>query len=337
MTNRTLPRKPPRRPLARGTAVAVAAEPELDAAEISQGFKSSNPDHHVELLFLSIDDLTIDPNIQRGEEPGEIASIVENFNPAALGTLTAAARETRRGPKLVQSYSLLDGQQRRAALAILRTKGVYDQKVAVLVHHGLSIEEQAELFLLLNYRRSVGAMQRFKARLTAGEAKARAIKRILDDLQISFGNPPRGFMAIGRADDIFEEVNGPERLRWALTMIRDIYDEDHKGGCYDGRVMVAFGLLHRHFVMRGALDEQWLTKKLMSHSPVVNKLIGMGRMRKDVNGGDISYNIAMALVKIYNESKRGEVRKPSRLPDIPRQRRSTIIDLDDEQKELTQS
>lgn len=313
---------------ARGTTAqpALDAAKEIDADTVSRGFESTNPDHWVEVRRLNIDDLYVDPLIQRGEEPGEIANIVANYNPAAVGTLTGSVRTSG-------IRSLLDGQQRRAALAILRERGESDGTVDVRLHHGLSIEEEAQLFLQLNYRRSVGAMQRFKARLTAGEEKAHRIKEILDDLEIPFGRPPKGFMAIGRADDIFDQENGPQRLRWALTIIRDVFDDDGRGGCYDGRVMVAFALLHKHF-MPHRLDEDLLRRKLMSTTSLVNKLIGMGKTRQEINGGDISHNIAMAIVKIYNDRKRGFAATSGKLPDIPRQRR--LVEVDEEAAEATQ-
>lgn len=301
------------------TPFQVPDEPGMDAVLISQNFESDNPEHWTELVTLDIDDLHIDPLIQRGEEPGEISAIVADFNAAAVGTLIASYR-AKTGLR-----SLLDGQQRRAAIAICRELGKSDGKVAVLLHHGLSIEEEARLFLQLNNRRSVGAMQQFKARLTSGEKQALAIKAILDDLEIPFGKPPKGFMAIRRADDIFRQEGGAVRLRWALTMIRDIFDEDGKGGCYDGRVMVAFALIHKHFVP-GKLDEQLMKKKLMSTTSLVNKLIGMGTTRKEINGGDISYNIAMAIVQIYNGRKRGFAATSTKLPDIPRQRSARVMD-----------
>lgn len=310
---------------------------DVDPVDISRGFVGSNPNHFVRLEWLSIDELDIDPTIQRGEETTEINKIVANFNPAALGTLTAAARETRHGSSVVKTYSLLDGQQRRKVLLIMRELERYDELLPVLVHYNLEIEEQAALFLALNFRRSVGLMAQFKARLTMKEPQALGIKEILDGLGISFGKPPRGFMAIGRADAIYGQPGGPDRLKWALQMVHDVFDEDGKGGCYDGRVIEAFALIHRAFVPEH-LDQGRLVRALMSKTSLVNKLIGMGHTRQEINGGLIAYNIAEAILSIYNTSKTDGARtaRRGRLV-LPRGKNAAVVAPEEDDTEGTDS
>lgn len=293
-----------------------------DSDAVNTTFVSSNPDHRTEQEYVKLDELYVDPRFQRGEQASEIARIVANFNPMGIGTLTVSVRDGENGTVV---KSLLDGQQRCASLRILREKGEWeDAPVPATVHYNLSIEEEAALFLLLNDRRSVSALNRMKARITAKDPQAIAIQEVLNDLGIRLGYPPKGFNAVAAADRVASQPGGVERLRWSLELVKDIYDEGD-GGCYDGRIIEAFAMLHQAFVQY--IDRDRLVSKLGSVSSHVSKLLGAGRTRQEVNnGGEIQYHIAMAVIKYYNDSKRGAAKYPSRLPDLPRQKVATVVD-----------
>lgn len=289
-----------------------------EALNISVGFQSMNPLHRVEIEEVDIHDMWIDPIIQRGEEPGEITEIVSKFNEAALGTLTVSARR-KPGRNSKGMYAMLDGQQRRAALLQLEAMGKWpaERKVRVLVHYNLSIKEEAQLFLDLNYRRAVQPLRRFKTRIIAEEPISLKIKSILDSFDIHLSTGPRGFQAVNTAERIITQDGGEERFRWCLYIIREIYDTNVKGS-WDGRIIEALSLVHASYSAH--LDEERLIKKLSSMGDRVSKLLGAGRTRQELNGGQIHFNIAEAILYYYNQSRSIDTKKPKKLPPLPRRR-----------------
>lgn len=293
----------------------AADGPQGSIAKVNQEFRATNPDHRVVLEWVDYKTLEIDPEIQRDEEAGEITHIVNNFNPAALGTLTISARIDEAGQKRL---FVVDGQQRQAALTQLD----YPRQVRALVHYNLTVEEEAALFLQLNYRRAVGAWNQFKARRKAKDSQALAIWALLQELGIPTGGS-KGFTAIGTADKIYRQTDGADRLAWALRMVRDIYDSMGEGGCYDGRVIEAFSMVYAHYgkVLRRK-DEEDLMAKLSAVGGGIKSLIGHGQTIKLVNGGHISTGIANAILDRFNKFKRGQAKNGTRLPHIGSGRRA---------------
>lgn len=294
------------------------------AMDISLGFESMNPNHRVEIEDVDLDDMFIDPRLQRGEEPGEIAEIISRFNEGALGTLTVSLREDNPSGG---SYSVLDGQQRRAVLLRLREMGRWAEgkKVKVLVHYGLSLKEEAQLFLDLNYRRSVNPLRRFKTRILAEEPVAIQIRDILDGFDIPLGSVPKGFQAVNTAERILRQDGGEDRLRWSLNMIKNIYDMGD-GGCWDGRVIEGFALVHAAYITQ--LDEPRLIKKLTSVGNHISKLLGAGRTRQGIFNGQIAFHIGEAIIDFYNKSNRSNPKFPRSLPALPRRKLATLMATD---------
>jgi hypothetical protein len=112
-------------------------------------------------------DLTTDGRFNRPTSEKQIANIDGGFNMAAFRTIEVWQREDGR-------YVILDGQNRTE---VLRRRGVpLDAKcVPAIVHRDLTVEEAAELFVLLNSGRAITPFDRFRAMLTNGEAETVAI------------------------------------------------------------------------------------------------------------------------------------------------------------------
>lgn len=301
---------------------ATKADPETDALETNLAFLPDDPNHKLELEWLDLGELWIDPDIQRGVVHSEVKKIVKGFNEAALGTITVSSRETPTG----RTLSLLDGQQRVTALRELG----YDKKVAAMVHYGLTRPQEARLFLDLNFRRAVTALRQFRTQLTAEDPTAVAIKTMLDDVGIEFGGL-KGFNAVTAAERIYrrpalatyeDAPDGPTCLKWALSMVHGVYDLEERGGVYNGHVIEAFSILYRHFAPH--IDQKRLAEKLLSMgggTAGISTLIGQGRTIKSINPNwHISFAIGQALVGFYNRHKRTNPAFPTRLPDLPRRK-----------------
>lgn len=294
------------------TRKPVASKP-VTTDEVNRTFKSENPNHYQVIRKLRFPETVIDPVIQRPEQTSEINTIARNFSPPALNVPTASCRIDENGN---ETYVVLDGQQRRAAAL----KIGYDELVPFVIHYGLSLKEEAWLFLNLNYRRSVSAAVRFKNELVGEDAVALAIKAVCEGLGIEIG-VPSGLMAVDLAKRLANTRDGLRHFRWALEEIQTIFDPEHKGGVYNNQVIEAFARFHRHY--EGKMDVKRLEKKL-SEVGTVWQLIGRGQNVKSFRGGRISDCLIDVLVERYNHHMGS--RSAKALPEFPRRKGRVVAE-----------
>lgn len=296
----------------KNTAAATAAVARAATAQrgrsldISGAFKSTNPNHRVELRLVDPSTLRVDTTIQRSIVQRDVNRIVRDFNPAALGTLVVSVRleEDQETGELGDAWYLLDGQQRQEAIRIVEWTG----KVPAEVHYGLSREEEALLFLQLNTRDAVNAWDKYKSRLVAGEEQALAIQAMLQEIGVPTG-PPKGFMAIGQADAVYSSgANGPAALRFALEILHDVYNE------YDGRVIAGLALVYSEFAE--FLDVELLRNKLQRHAPSIGSLIQQAKLMQQLHGGKSALQFAEAIINTYNRGMKGGARYSKALPSV---------------------
>lgn len=283
-----------------GTVVATDAEREQDVA----GFKSESPNHRRSFGWVNIDDLIVDDRYQRPRNIGEINKIGKHFDETALGTVTLSARVDPGTGET--TFILVDGQQRREGALLAEFHG----QVRADIHHNLTLQDEARLFRLLNFRSSVAPVYLFKAALIEGDPNVKAVQRILDDLGITFGTA-RGYQGAASSRRLVARKNGETSLRWALRQVQKIYDSTGAGGCYDASVVEAFYWLYDRFGPR--IDETNLYVKLAREGGGTADLVGHAKTIKSVRGGRISVNIIRAIIARYNHHKAANSR--AALPD----------------------
>jgi hypothetical protein len=279
------------------SASVFATDKEPAAEDLSRQYHGKSSRWHYEAV--QFEDLVIDPRIQRGEETAEINRMAPLWNEAAIGTLTLSERILPDGQR---ELVVLDGQQRRAT----GLKVGHKNKVQAIVHEGLTVAEEAELFLLLNTRQSVNSWTQFRIARTAGDPLAQAVGVILDELHIPLGSP-KGFSAVVMARRVAKRQGGLVQLHWALRQVQKIFDPLGEGGIYDGRVVEAFAMIYRHCSEQGIkIDEDNLHKKLVRHgagSVGLTDLIGHGHTLQKLDRVKIAKSIAHAIAARYNLGK----------------------------------
>lgn len=288
-----------------------APDPVKDAVTISESFVSENPDHHFVIETVDVTKLEIDTRMQRGVVENQVTKILKRFNPAALNTIVVSAREDAdpHGTRAYR-YFILDGQQRWTAV----TRRGGPAALQAVVHYGLSLAEEARLFIDLNERDAVSPWDRFKAACVAEDPQALEIQELLEELRIPLG-PPKGFSAIAKAERIYSTgTTGPADLRWALTLLRDTFDHEGKGGCYDGRVIGAFAFLYREF--KAQIDTERMRKMLHLDGVDTHELVGRGIVNNRIYGGKPEVCIAEAIIAIYNKKTRKGGKTTEALPSV---------------------
>jgi hypothetical protein len=131
------------------------------------------------LVELHAKEFSVDLKVQRILNEARAEKMADNFQPHALGMVTASKREDG------HTY-LLDGAHRISAAR----RASYDGLIATRLFENLTVEEEAELFLSLNSSRAVQAIDRFKVRITQGEPVAVGINNVLKNygLHVEWAN-----------------------------------------------------------------------------------------------------------------------------------------------------
>lgn len=165
---------------------------------------------------VSIDKLIVDPRYQRPVEEKRVTRIINNFDPRQLGTIEVSQREDG-------TYAVIDGQHRFEALKTTDRK-----MISALVHEGLSVKEEADLFAKINMgRKPLSPIQRFRAQVFAGHPRAVDIANIVTRCgftMVSGTNTGNGseIRAVSGIEQAYNNY-GREALEQALTTIRDVW------------------------------------------------------------------------------------------------------------------
>lgn len=111
-------------------------------------------------------DLTVDPRVQRDHlTHSKLAKIRDNYNRAALGTLQVSQRGD-------DSLVILDGWHRWTIVSEVEKD---DFPLQCQVHTGLTLEQEAALFVQFNQQEAANKLDLHKVRVTQGEPMAVAI------------------------------------------------------------------------------------------------------------------------------------------------------------------
>ena len=121
---------------------------------------------------LQVEDLEIDPAVQREENRNKVLRIFKRFTPAALGVLSVSRRDDGR-------LIVLDGQTRRKVLLLKLPEGG-PSEVECRVFYGLTRQQEALLFNTLNDNTKVRAIDQYRIAATAENPVVLEINKILD-------------------------------------------------------------------------------------------------------------------------------------------------------------
>jgi len=117
---------------------------------------------------VKIIEMRVDEKVQRYKSDNVIATISSKFDIRNVGLLTVSLREDG-------FYYIIDGQHRMEAAMLNEV-----EELDCLIHEGLSIKDEANMFLALNKDRKLPtAIDNFKVAVTAGKELECAVDEIL--------------------------------------------------------------------------------------------------------------------------------------------------------------
>lgn len=253
------------------------------------------PNHKITHSKIDIADLDVDPNAQRSLNENRAKAMARNLVPGALGSLVISERDDGR-------RFIVDGMHRRYACQV---NGI--TKVAAEIHHGLTVQDEAVLFLIKNRESAKpNAFDEYKVGLTAGLPLYVDTESVLKVHNLSMGST--SVNSIGAVAGVLRvtDVYGPEVLDKTLTVAEMAWGRS--AATWDGMLLGGIGMfLGRHGeqvddlselatkIAREGIAQHWVSKVVTFASAGGTQHTGTS------NRVSTMYDL---VVKAYNKGRR---------------------------------
>lgn len=242
---------------------------------------------------IPVADLIVDTMVQREAfDDRRVVKILKEFNPAALGTITVSQREDG-------TLVIVDGWHRWEAV---RRVSDNQGELYCEVFSGLSLAEEAQLFLDKNNTNQVRILDKFKVRVTKGEDFAREIKDILSSYHwnvtpvIGKGN----VNAVGALEKIHAlskaKEADPPLLQLVFLVINNAWGHDRHGA--QAHVIVGLGSLLAEHGSLIDVDRLVNVLKNWKHGP--EGLVTDAKASASLHGMKVAYALANLVTERYN-------------------------------------
>ncbi len=247
----------------------------------------------------AVDDITIDPRVQREEGVDErrVERMAAAFDPDALGILVLSQRNDG-------TLVCLDGAHRCATARRVGWNTYLDARI----FRGLSLAEEASLFLLYNDKKDPSAISKFKARVITGDDVAVEINAVIKKhgWTVSTEKSKGGVVSAAEAmERVYRKASGalaegahPEILDRTFAVVTEAWG--HEPSATAAPVLEAIAQLFGRF--GSAVDGEKLIRELQDTQP--RRLIGQAKSLKDLQGGTVPAALAKILVGMHNRRRR---------------------------------
>lgn len=247
------------------------------------------------LKWLPAKELKISHEAQRDFNQARADKIAANFNEDEFGTLEVNYRDGY--------YYVIDGQHRRdGAIQVFGD----DVLVPCWTHEGLTVEQEAEKFLLLNDMLPVHAMDKFHVGVTAGRKTEVEVDRIVREHGLTVGhNVSAGgtVAAVAKLTRIYDR-DGEEVLRDTLRTILEAFGDVG----LSANMLAGVALLHARY---RDIDKVRLIEKLKNVRGGSNGILGLARQTQLATRKPISECVAAVCIQQFNKGLRGRSALPA--------------------------
>jgi hypothetical protein len=219
-----------------------------------------------------------------------VRQIADSLDFSKLGALTVSQREDG-------TYSLIDGQRRVAAL---KHRGLGTYRVRCLVYQGLTVEQEAELFLGLNNTRVVHSLDRFAVGVTAGHAECLGINAVLKRIgwRVGRASGPGVAVSTEAMGKIWRADPSGAMLARVVGVLNEAFGRDRN--TLSGHVVSGVGA----FLAKNQVDDKQLIDKLRAKFASPLNLLSMARSRRETEGGSVASNIATVIARTYEARRK---------------------------------
>lgn len=257
--------------------------------------------------YLKVDDLLRDQEINvRPIDEARAKRYAADFDIDALGVIEISRRVDKKN-------IILDGQHRVEALRIMGWNG---EKIPCKVFTGLTRQQEAQKFILLNTQVPVRVLDKFLARITAKDKVACAVQEIVKANGYIIDRVSRDgvIVAVKAVEDIYtgknQKIRGanPQALHGTLHAVTEAWGRTVHA--VNHHVLKGIGSFFLRYGDNINLNRLIETLKRMSGGP--QGLINRGRGKRELHGGDLANGIGHHLTDEYNRGM--GPRSKTRLP-----------------------
>jgi hypothetical protein len=244
--------------------------------------------------YLPVSCMEMDPQTQRKLNRAWVKARVSDFDPELFGSIVISLRMGR--------YLIVDGQHR---VELLRLMGWGDQKVPCLLYEGLTLAEEAALFIGLAERRNARTFDRFRISIVAGDKAACDIDRIVraQGLCLSDQKKDGAIAAVGALGRVYEGAglaqSSPATLGRTLKLLKAAWGTD--ANAYEGPVILGAGLVLLRYSTQ--VDDVALAGKLAKHKGGPSGLVGSAKGLMEIKRRPLGHCLAACIVDAYNAGR----------------------------------
>lgn len=257
---------------------------------------------------LKVSDLEIDLRVQRGGfKEAKVRAMIKNYNADALGVIHVSRRADR-------GLYVIDGWHRMETVRRLTDNA---GTITAHVYEGLSIAQEAEMFLALNAAVSPSLMDKFKVSLSAEDEAAQAARRV-DKITKDRGwvvSPAPGngnINAVGvllRLDALSEKVGAePHLIDATLLVITRSWGIDRHGA--QAVILEGIGQLFAEHGSKIKVD--LLIEKLREFKGGPSALHSQAAQMASLRNGRTANAVSDIVTETYNKGRKNNILPPWR-------------------------
>lgn len=251
---------------------------------------TNKPARQCHLAWVKADDVNVNPVAQREFRPTWAQTILDQFEIDKFQVPHVNKREDGH-------LYVMEGQHSLWAYRQWVGEG---QQVQVWLYNGLTEAEEAEFFLSLNNKKSIDAIPKFRAAVTAGRVEECEIDRVVraNGCVISSSKGGNSISAIGAILTIHQRF-GSKILGQALRVIRESFVD----GGFERPVLLGVAMVLARYA--DSVDEQRLVSKLAGIRNGWKGVVQRAANIRATQGVSQPEAAAAAVVEFYNAGRGG--------------------------------
>ena len=252
--------------------------------------------HKRELEVLEIDDLQVDYRYQRELNQNLVEKILADWSFLASDVITVSARENDdEDDEREYDYYIINGQHRSGA-----AKLAGETEILAFVYYGLTVDEEADLRLKANNRRSDTPQERFHAQLTAGREDSLAIAALCQEFGTKvnrIANKYNGINCVSALEALYG-LDGGLLLRQTLKFLQDAHGEIREAVGSEPVIRGTAWFIRTHATEYNRTDARDRMRRVGADSILLK-----GRTTQQAMGGSLWINYYRAMVETYNHRR----------------------------------
>ncbi len=258
---------------------------------------------------LAVGELELDRRVQRsGLDRNKVEKMMREWNPAAIGLITVSHRTT--GAKGDPgTFIVVDGQHRWEVVRRLTDNA---GTIPCRIFEGLTLQQEAQMFLDLNQTNQVRLIDKFKVRLTREDPAALEISGILNAYGWTVSPVPANgnINAVGVLERIYRlsvtEEHEPNLVHSTILVITRAWGNNR----YGAQAVIFEGVARLIAEYRDRIDLDILINKMKDIQGGPATFHAEATQLAALRHGRVSMAVAEKLVELYNKGRRVKTLAP---------------------------